>query len=186
MTAATSVAAWPRPSARVEPGRLAPGQQGRLVVTLEIPDGCHVQSHTPKEPFLIPTSLHLDDSSDAILGPVVYPPAHTERFDWTPVELDVYRDTVEILLPVEIPPHSSVGTTTISGHVRYQGCTETACLPPVEHPIEARFEIISDRTVKDSAGKLEWHRYNVFPADFPELAALQAEAEWLKAKTGTK
>jgi len=47
-------------------------------------------------------------------------------------------------------------------------------------------EIISDRTVKDSAGKLEWHRYNVFPANFPELAALQAEAEWLKAKTGTK
>jgi hypothetical protein len=47
-------------------------------------------------------------------------------------------------------------------------------------------EIVSHRTVKGSAGKLEWHGYNVFPADFPEIAALQAEAEWLKAKTGTK
>jgi hypothetical protein len=40
--------------------------------------------------------------------------------------------------------------------------------------------------VKGSADKLEWHRYNVFPADFPEIAALQAEEEWLKAKTETK
>ncbi|HVS08406.1 MAG TPA: hypothetical protein VMS76_00935 [Planctomycetota bacterium] len=47
-------------------------------------------------------------------------------------------------------------------------------------------EIVSHRTVAGSAGKLEWHGYNVFPADFPEIAALLAEAEWLKAKTGTE
>ena len=146
MTAATSVATWPGPAAHVEPRQLAPGEQGRLVVTLEIPKGCHVQSHAPREPFLIPTTFRLDeDSSGAILGPAVYPPAQTERFDWSPVVLDVYRDTLEIVVPVEIAPNSPVGTTTISGHVRYQGCTETACLPPVEHAVEAQLEVTAAR-----------------------------------------
>ena len=73
MSATTAVSAWPEPSVRVEPSRLAPGIQGRIVVTLEVPRGCHVQSHTPKEPFLIPTTILLDDVDGLDVGPAIYP-----------------------------------------------------------------------------------------------------------------
>lgn len=164
MTAVTAVAARARPSVRVEPCRLAPGERGRIVVTLDIPSGCHVQSHTPKEPFLIPTTLRLDEPGDVTLGPAVYPPAHTQWFDWTSVELDVYRGTVDIVTPIEVANEATAGITTIAGHVRYQGCTETACLPPVDEPIEARLEIQGDPVVWTPRG-----------GDFGEAVAHEAQ-----------
>ena len=129
------------PSVRVEPSELQPGERGRIVVTLDIPNGCHVQSHTPNEPFLIPTTIHLDRVPVAGFGPAVYPPVEIERFDWTPVELEVHRGTVDIVVPVEIAPDAGTGEVAVTGHVRYQACTEAACLPPVEERIEARVNI---------------------------------------------
>lgn len=154
MTAVTDVAARARPSVRVEPGRLEPGERGQIVVTLDIPSGCHIQSHTPRDPFLIPTTLQLIETSDVTFGPVVYPPAHTQRFDWTPVELDVYRGTVDIVIPVEVAASARAGITTIAGRVRYQGCTETACLPPVEESIEAPLVIQADVVRQRAVGRI--------------------------------
>lgn len=139
MSGATDIATWPAPSIRVEPRRLAPGGTGQIVVTLAIPDGCHVQSHTPKEPFLIPTAVELIGSDGLDVGAASYPAGHTERFEWTPVELDIYRGTVEIVVPVTASATS--GTATVTGRLRFQGCTESACLPPTEHPIHARVEV---------------------------------------------
>lgn len=144
MSSPAANCAWATPQVRVEPPWLAPGEPGHLVVTLEIPDGCHIQSHTPSEPFLVPTTVHLDGTDDLELGPVSYPAGHTETFDWTPVTLDVYLGTLEIIVPVDIRPGAGGGTASISGHVRYQGCTESACLPPIEHRIAATAAIASD------------------------------------------
>lgn len=137
MSASAATHAGATPRVRVEPSRLAPGEPARLVVGLDIPDGCHIQSHTPSEPFLVPTTVHLDGTDDVELGPACYPEAHTETFDWTPVTLDVYRGLVEIVVPVDVRPGAGEGATRIWGHVRYQACTESACLPPVEQPVVA-------------------------------------------------
>jgi hypothetical protein len=74
-------------------------------------------------------------------GPAVYPPAEIERFDWTPVELEVHRGTVDIVVPIEIVADAGTGDLTVTGHVRYQACTEAACFPPVEERIEGRVRI---------------------------------------------
>jgi hypothetical protein len=44
----------------------------------------------------------------------------------------------------------------------------------------------SYRLMRDMPGGPEWHAYEVRVADFPDLAALWAESEWLKAKIGTE
>ena len=145
MSSSAATHAWATPRVRVQPPGLGPGEPGRLVVTVEIPDGCHIQSHTPSEPFLVPTTVHLEATDDLELGPVSYPAGHTESFDWTPVTLEVYRGTVEIIAPVDIRRGAGGGTASISGHVRYQACTESACLPPVEQPIAATAAIASTK-----------------------------------------
>jgi DsbC/DsbD-like thiol-disulfide interchange protein len=143
VTLLRTISAWPVPSARVEPRRLAPGERGRIVVTIGVPDGCHIQSHEPAEPFLIPTTLDLDGSPGLTLGRATYPVGDTERFDWTPVVLNVYRGTVEIDVPVLVEAGANPGRRTVSGRVRYQGCTANACLPPAKVGIEVDLEITS-------------------------------------------
>ena len=140
MTAATGDVTIPRPSVRIEPARLAPGAPAQLTITLDIPDGCHIQSHAPRERFLIPTVLEVDAVGDVNVGPPVYPAPVVERFEWTPVELDVYRGRVDIEVPMEVGALAA-GGTTITGRLRYQACTSTACLPPIQHAIAAEVRL---------------------------------------------
>ena len=143
MTATVAVAGWSPPRVRVEPPRLARGENGRVVVAIDVPDGCHVQSHEPVEPFLIATALELDDPPAGLkLAEPHYPAAEPERFDWSSIVLTVYRGTIEIVVPLEVAATACPGPTTISGRVRYQGCTETACLPPTDWPVDVQVEII--------------------------------------------
>ena len=141
MIATHADAVLPGPSARLEPPNPRAGDRGRLVVTLDIPPGVHIQSHDPAEPFLIPTTLHLDPIPDVTLGPAEYPTPHVERFDWTPVELEVYRGTIEIVVPITIAPSREGGAIAITGHLRYQACTESLCLAPSQLPVEAAPDI---------------------------------------------
>jgi thiol:disulfide interchange protein DsbD len=143
VTPLATLPTWSAPSTRVEPGRLAPGERGRIVVALEVPEGCHIQSHTPAEPFLIPTTLDLDEAPGLTFGPARYPVGDTERFDWTPVVLAVYRGRVEIDVPVAAEAGAKPGRRTVSGRIRYQGCTANACLPPAEMDIAVDLEIAS-------------------------------------------
>lgn len=111
------------------------------MVTIDVPDGCHIQSHQPAEPFLIPTTIDLDGSAGLAFGRATYPVGETETFDWTPVVLNVYRGAVEIDVPVRVEIGANPGRRTVSGRVRYQGCTETACLPPAEMSVQVDLEI---------------------------------------------
>ncbi|HZD18702.1 MAG TPA: OsmC family protein [Actinomycetota bacterium] len=142
MTPVGTIPVWTAPSAREEPRRLAPGEAGRIVVAIDVPEGCHIQSHTPAEPFLIPTTLALDPSAGLSFGPASYPAGETERFDWTPVVLDVYRGRIEIVVPVTVEAGAILGRRTVPGRVRYQGCTATACLPPAELGVSVDLEIV--------------------------------------------
>jgi thioredoxin:protein disulfide reductase len=134
---------------RLEPRELRAGDRGGLIVTLDIPPDVHIQSHDPTEPFLIPTTLRLDPIPDVTFGPVDYPTPHPVRFDWTPVQLDVYRGTIEIVVPLTIAHRRAGDAITITGHLRYQACTERSCHPPAQHPLEAALDI-EPQTVRDA------------------------------------
>ena len=136
MNAARVLAPWAPPVASIEPARLVPGAEGRLVITLDVPEGCHVQSHRPSQPFLVPTTLSVDPPGHGLeLGQPTYPDGEVERYGWTDVALTVYRGTVRITVPVRAMADWS-GTSRLTARLRYQGCTESACLPPVELPVE--------------------------------------------------
>jgi len=143
MSTVNPLDAWPPPAIRLEPHQLASGDRGRIVVTIDVPDGCHVQSAQPAEPFLIPTSVELDAPPGVTIGEPVYPPAECEHYEWTPIELSIYRGIVEVVVPVEVATGVPPGALTMAGRVRYQGCTEYTCLPPVERPVELALSIVS-------------------------------------------
>lgn len=148
MNAMTLDTITPTVTTRLEPQRLPAAGRGQFVVTVDIPAGCHIQSHLPSEPFLIPTTLELDEVTGVTFGSPVLPTPDTERFDWTPVKLDVYRGRVHIVVGVTLAPYPSVSNVTIVGRLRYQACTESACFPPEELSIAARLDVAPFPTIE--------------------------------------
>lgn len=147
MTITSPLDAWAPPSARLEPDQLRAGQRGRIVVTIDVPDGCHVQSARPAERFLIPTTVELEAPAGVTIGEAVYPPVEHQHYEWTPVEQTIYRSTVEVVVPVEVESNVPPAVLPIMGRVRFQGCTETSCLPPVERTLEMELSIrLAQRT----------------------------------------
>lgn len=141
---ALDLATWLSVSARVEPARLRPGERGRLVVEVTVPEGCHVESHDPSEPWLIPTVLGVEAPEGIAAGEVAYPEGVERTFDWSPAVLRVYRGTFELSAPVKVEPRASPGSVAVLARLSYQGCTESLCLMPSEQAAEARLEIATE------------------------------------------
>lgn len=135
---------WLSLSARVEPARLRPGERGRLVIEVTVPEGCHVESHDPSEPWLIPTVLGVAAPEGITAGEVDYPEGEERSFDWSPAVLHVYRGTLELSAPVEVARGVSPGSVAVLALLSYQGCTESLCLMPSEQAVEARLEIVTE------------------------------------------
>jgi hypothetical protein len=66
----------------------------------------------------------------AHLTSVKYPEAHEKRFGFSPKALRVYEGEFAIrVLFKSVPPRDG---GKLSGVVRYQACTDDACLPPAQ------------------------------------------------------
>lgn len=137
----TDLKEWLSLRARLEPPQLAPGQRGKLILEIGIPDDCHIEAHVPSEPFLVPTELSFDPVEDLAIGPVDYPSGDEERFDWSPVSLRVYRGTIRLEAPLELAAEAVTGSRRIRGRVRYQGCTPSSCLMPSAQPVEVVLDV---------------------------------------------
>jgi thiol:disulfide interchange protein DsbD len=142
MTATVLETTWPAPTAQLAEPHLARGAGCRIEVVLEIPDGCHVQAHDPGEPFLIPTTLVLDEPVGLRVGPVSYPAGRPYSMEWTPVVLNVYRGRLVLEVPVVVDHQVGDGSLLVTGVLRYQGCTPALCLPPVEVPLRVEVPVI--------------------------------------------
>jgi hypothetical protein len=67
-----------------QPGR------GTLAVRAKLQAGWHVNSHTPSEEYLIPTTLALAPAAGVKFGEPLYPEGKTEKFSFSESPLSVY------------------------------------------------------------------------------------------------
>jgi DsbC/DsbD-like thiol-disulfide interchange protein len=103
------------------------GKATPVALHFRIKEGLHINSHQPKDEFLIPTVLSIPDASGVHLEDAAYP-AGTE-FN-LPVEpksqLIVY--TGEFSIQARIVAQR--GEHMVEAKLRYQACDANACLPP--------------------------------------------------------
>ena len=103
------------------------GKATPVALHFRIKQGLHINSHTPKDEFLIPTVLSLPEASGVRLESAAYP-AGTEFA--LPVEpgtkLMVYTGEFEIQTKIVAQP----GDHMVEARLRYQACDDNACLPP--------------------------------------------------------
>ena len=110
------------------PLKLAPGQEIAVPVVVRIRPGYHMNSHQPREEYLIPTTLTWE-APGLTLVRVDYPDAEIVKYDFSEEPLSVFSGEITITtvfrVPSAVPPLSE-----LRGSLRYQACNDKACLAP--------------------------------------------------------
>ena len=136
-------------AAQDEPGRRLPsvtmapavvtiyrGKPGTVDLHFRVGAGFHVNSNTPTEEYLIPTTLKLEAPTDILIGKVTYPPGKDMSFAFAPDQkLNVYSG--DFAISVLVRPLASVlpGRYAVRGELKFQACDNAACYPPKKMPV---------------------------------------------------
>jgi thiol:disulfide interchange protein DsbD len=119
--------------------RLRP-TSAEAVVEMTIAPGWHVNSHTPHEDFLIPTSVELLPPPGVTAGPVQYPKAVDRVLAFSGGKaMALYEGTVRLTATLSGTP--AADAPPLRAKLRYQACDDTTCLPPKTVELVAEQEV---------------------------------------------
>ena len=121
--------------------RLVAGKPFRLAVVADIRPGWHVNSHTPREDFLIPTEAKLEGAPGLKLSPVAYPKHVEKKFAFSDEKLLVYEGRTVFVTPGAVDAAAAPGPRTITAVLSYQPCNDNQCLPPATRTATLAIEV---------------------------------------------
>ena len=111
---------------------VAAGKLTNVVLHFRIAQGLHINSHTPKDEFLIATTFSIPDGTGVQLDNATYPAGEDFTLPLDPsTKLSVY--TGEFTIQARIVATS--GNHLVEAKLRYQACDKNACLPPKTIPV---------------------------------------------------
>ena len=103
------------------------GKATPVALHFRIKEGLHINSHAPRDEFLIPTVLSIPDSSGVRLEAATYPAGIEFALPVDPgTKLIVY--TGEFAIQTRIV--AQTGDHMVEAKLHYQACDANACLPP--------------------------------------------------------
>jgi hypothetical protein len=106
----------------VTAGKLSP-----VALHFRVAQGLHINSHTPSDQFLIPTTFSIPDGMGVRLDAATYPVGMVIALAFDPkTKLSVYTGEFTIQARIIATP----GNHLVQGKLRYQACDQNQCLPP--------------------------------------------------------
>jgi len=109
-----------------------PGGSFRAAVRLEVAGGHHVNSHEPRQPYLVPTALSLAEGGPFELAGVSYPPGEEVLPEHQAEPLSVYHGTALLAAELQVPAGAAAGAAAVELRLRFQACSGQQCFPPAE------------------------------------------------------
>jgi hypothetical protein len=139
--------AWPQFSSSVatvappDPVIIKTGAKAAAKIHVRLQAGYHTNSNTPSDEYLIPLRLTWE-AAPLVAGTVTYPKPHLEKYAFSEKPLSVITGDFDLVTEFTAPNSAPKGSHTITGKLRYQACSDKACLPPrtieVRLPVEIR------------------------------------------------
>lgn len=118
---------------------LTAGKPTAVTLHFRVANGMHINSHTPLNGYLIPTTFTIPAGSAVRLESVNFPPGADITLPAAPkTKLNVY--TGDFVVHTRIVASRS-GNHLVQGKLRYQACTVSQCMPP--KTITAAFDVIA-------------------------------------------
>lgn len=106
---------------------LPPGKATSVALHFRVAAGLHINSHTPREAELIPTTLVVPEASGVRMELADYPPGADFALPADPkLKLSVYTGEFVIHARLVAP----AGDRLVEAKLRYQACDNTQCMPP--------------------------------------------------------
>jgi DsbC/DsbD-like thiol-disulfide interchange protein len=103
------------------------GKPTPVALHFRIAPGFHINSHMPKEDYLIPTSFSIPETSGVALKDATYPDGTDFTLPLDPsTKLSVYTGEFAIQARIVAPR----GNHLIEASLHYQACDKNACMPP--------------------------------------------------------
>jgi len=108
------------------------GKASEVALHFRIAPGLHINSHTPKDEFLIPTTFSIPDGAGVRLDGASYPAGTDFTLPLDPEnKLSVY--TGEFVIQARIVAES--GNHLVEAKLHFQACDKNACMPPKTIPV---------------------------------------------------
>ena len=106
---------------------LRAGKPAKIDLHFRIAPGLHINSHSPSEEELIPTTLAIPDGSGVRLDSAVYPAGTDFALPIDPkTRLSVYTGDFTIQARIV----ATAGNHLVEARLRYQACDNNVCMPP--------------------------------------------------------
>lgn len=121
----------------IPPVTVKAGAEVEVKARVRLSAGYHVNSHTPSDEFLIPLRLTWTAAPLEVRS-VEFPKPHMEKYAFSEKPLSVFTGDFDITTRFHAPASAPKGQKTITGKLRYQACSQTACLPP--RSVEVSFQ----------------------------------------------
>jgi hypothetical protein len=103
------------------------GKPCAVEMHFRVGEGLHVNSHTPSQDYLIPTTLSIPEVSGVRLEGATYPKGTDITLPLDPdTKLSVYTGEFNISTRIVAPR----GNHLVEARLRYQACDKNACMPP--------------------------------------------------------
>jgi thiol:disulfide interchange protein DsbD len=107
-----------------------PGSTGYIAVRASIKEEWHINSDSPQDKYLIPTSLEVTAPDGIIIRDILYPEPEMLKLEISDKEMPLYHGTVHFGIIIECSTDIEPGDYTVRVALRYQGCNNMTCLEP--------------------------------------------------------
>ncbi len=115
---------------------LRAGGRAEIALTLTIREGWHINAETPSLPELIPTRVTIEPAAELSVDRIDYPRPVNRRLGFAGREIAVYEGRPTIRLKVSASGSAAPGLHALTGRLRFQACSDRACLRPEEIPLD--------------------------------------------------
>jgi hypothetical protein len=111
---------------------VAAAKASTVQLHFRIAQGLHINSHTPKEEFLIPTTFSIPEGLGVKLESATYPVGKDVALPSDPGDkLSVYTDEFVVEARIVAQP----GNHLVEAKLHFQACNDTQCMPPKTIPV---------------------------------------------------
>jgi thiol:disulfide interchange protein DsbD len=137
----------------VMPPRILPGASGKLVLTISIAPGWHLNSYGMTAEDVLPTEFGWTPPPGFVVTGTQYPRGEPVSVSFQKEPLYAYQDEVQIVVDFRLGEAVRPGTVLLAGDLTVQACSENVCLMPSDLEVSVPLEVLRPIRLKKNASR---------------------------------